>query len=60
MTMTDGNHNNMDLPTGKTCGDCINCRLCCSVYGHTITDTYCDWSQSRFVDKSTTPVREKM
>lgn len=51
MKTTDGNHNNMDLPPGKTCEDCINCRLCCAVYGKTPKDTECDWSPSRFVEK---------
>ena len=39
----------MRLPKGKTCGDCAHIRRCKAIFGHTETDTYCDWSPSRAV-----------
>lgn len=39
----------MRLPVGVKCGDCRHIRRCSMIYGHTETDTYCDWSPSRFV-----------
>lgn len=39
----------MKLPVGATCGNCRHIRRCKSMFGHTETDTYCDWSPSRFV-----------
>ena len=38
----------MNLPKGVTCGDCVHIRRCKGMFGHTETDTYCDWSPSRF------------
>ena len=38
----------MRLPVGATCGDCVHLRRCVSIFGHTETDTTCDWSPSRF------------
>lgn len=38
----------MRLPVGVTCGDCVHIRRCTLMFGHTATDTYCDWSPSRF------------
>lgn len=38
----------MRLATGTTCGDCAHIRRCNSIFGHVETDTYCDWSPSRF------------
>lgn len=38
----------MILPKGVTCGDCVHIRRCKGMFGHTETDTYCDWSPSRF------------
>lgn len=38
----------MRLPSGVTCGDCAHIRRCTLMFGHTATDTYCDWSPSRF------------
>ena len=38
----------MQLPKGVTCGDCVHARRCTLMFGHTETDTYCDWSPSRF------------
>ncbi|ELX9578618.1 hypothetical protein SLJ66_001988 [Escherichia coli] len=39
----------MQLPKGKTCGDCAHIRRCKAIFGHTETDVYCDWSPSRAV-----------
>jgi hypothetical protein len=38
----------MRLPAGVTCGDCVHIRRCKLIFGHVETDTYCDWSPSRF------------
>lgn len=38
----------MRLPKGTSCGDCVHIRRCSAIYGHTASDTYCDWSPSRF------------
>lgn len=38
----------MRLPVNVTCGDCIHIRRCTLMFGHTVTDAYCDWSPSRF------------
>lgn len=38
----------MRLPVNVTCGDCTHIRRCTLMFGHTATDTYCDWSPSRF------------
>ncbi|MEZ2746347.1 hypothetical protein ACBQ16_14215 [Halopseudomonas bauzanensis] len=38
----------MNLPEGKTCGDCAHCRRCCAMFGHIPADESCDWSPSRF------------
>jgi len=38
----------MDLPEGKTCGDCVHIYRCKAIFGHVETDTTCDWSPSRF------------
>ncbi|MGK0735925.1 hypothetical protein ACSFCX_10300 [Yokenella regensburgei] len=52
--MTELNYNpedpdKMALPTGKTCGDCMHIRRCKALFGHSETDTYCDWSPSRAI-----------
>lgn len=39
----------MDLPEGKTCGDCVHCRRCTMMFGHIPEDQACDCSPSRFV-----------
>ena len=39
----------MRLPVGTTCGDCRHIGRCKAMFGHVETDTYCDWSPSRFV-----------
>lgn len=46
----------MDLPVGKTCGDCVHVRRCTAMFGHIPEDESCDWSPSRFREKaSATP-----
>lgn len=41
----------MGLPDGKTCGDCVHEYRCCLIFGHTQTDTYCDWFPRKYQDK---------
>ena len=41
----------MDLPEGKTCGDCTHCRRCTLIFGHIPADESCDWYPSRFTEK---------
>ncbi len=41
----------MQLPEGKTCGNCRHELRCVAMFGHTSTDTYCDWFPRRFVEK---------
>lgn len=38
----------MKLPKGVTCGDCFHISRCKAIFGHVETDTYCDWSPSRY------------
>ena len=38
----------MDLPDGKTCGDCVNIKWCEMVYGVKRTNTKCDFEPVRF------------
>jgi len=38
----------MRLPPGTTCGDCGHIYRCKAIFGHVESDTYCDWSPSRF------------
>lgn len=47
--MTD----DMQLPPGKTCGDCVNWEHCFR-FIHTIkpTNTRCDWSPSAFRERT--------
>jgi len=40
----------MNLPDGKTCGDCLHLRRCQSIYGRVPFDEVCDWAPSRFKD----------
>ncbi len=42
------NADQMNLPEGKTCGDCAHCRRCTAMFGHIPADESCDWSPSRF------------
>jgi len=50
----------MRLPGGKTCGDCTHIRRCKAIYGHVETDSYCDWSPSRFVPATPTAVHAEV
>lgn len=38
----------MELPPGKTCGDCAYAKHCIAFYGRTKADTYCDFYPRRF------------
>lgn len=39
----------MLLPAGKTCADCWHQKRCTMLFGVTLTNTWCDWAPSRFV-----------
>ena len=41
----------MKLPKGKTCGDCLHCAWCVRIYGIKATNTECDFSPSRFMPR---------
>lgn len=38
----------MDLPRGKTCGDCVHFKRCAFLVGAKAEYTRCDWSPSLF------------
>lgn len=40
----------MKLPEGKTCADCVHVKRCTSMFGVNTTDTECDFGPSRFVE----------
>jgi len=40
----------INLPTGKTCGDCYHFNQCNSMFGHIALDERCDWLPSRFIE----------
>jgi hypothetical protein len=42
----------MQLPEGKTCGDCVNEKRCVAMFGHSPSDTYCDFFPRRFREKA--------
>ncbi len=42
----------MDLPDGKTCNDCLHFHRCELIYGHIGKDEVCDWYPLRFVEKT--------
>lgn len=46
----------MQLPAGVTCGDCIHIARCKAMFGHVEADTYCDWSPSRFQSRNPIPI----
>lgn len=48
----------MRLPVGATCGDCVHIKRCKAIFGHVESDTYCDWSPSRFSPNPPTAARE--
>ena len=39
----------MNLPDGKTCGDCMYIRRCKGIFGRIEADEVCDWSPVRFM-----------
>ena len=41
-------HATMDLPAGKTCGDCFAFRHCEAIYGRIAADETCDFFPVRF------------
>ncbi len=41
----------MNLPQGKTCGDCVHIPRCNAIYGHMASDERCDWYPSRFRER---------
>jgi hypothetical protein len=45
-------HEEMNLPAGKTCGDCVHFRHCNLIFGHIAADEVCDWSPSRFAARA--------
>lgn len=48
----------MQLPAGKTCGDCQYFSHCRGMFGCDGTNTTCDWSPSRFALKVDEPERD--
>lgn len=43
----------MQLPPGKTCGDCVHLRRCVTFGFTKILSTHCDFAPSRFLDVQT-------
>ena len=41
----------MNLPEGKTCGDCVHIQRCNAIFGHMASDERCDWYPSRFRER---------
>ena len=41
----------MELPLGKTCGDCLSFLRCKGIMGLTGRETYCDWFPRVFREK---------
>jgi len=39
----------MNLPEGKTCGDCFHFNRCNAIFGHIAGDEICDWAPGRFI-----------
>lgn len=50
----------MELPKGKTCGDCVHWKARCEwlICTKTSKDIMCDWAPSRFVQIQTTKKEE--
>lgn len=48
MRRMENDSDNMNLPTGKTCGDCVHSHRCTMMFGHIPADEVCDWAPSRF------------
>lgn len=53
-------HDDMALPEGRTCGDCVHCKRCCAIFGHVPEDTRCDWSPSRYQEAATLPTQREV
>lgn len=49
------NESDMELPAGKTCGDCRHFRRCNAMFGHIAEDEVCDWSPSRYAETKPLP-----
>lgn len=49
----------MRLPKGESCGNCHHIRRCKAIFGHSETDTFCDWSPSRAVFIKSTAVKQE-
>jgi hypothetical protein len=49
----------MQLPVGKTCGDCQQFGYCRRLFGCASTNTICDWSPSQFVLRAVEPQPER-
>lgn len=48
----------MNLPDGKTCGDCHHFSRCNAIFGHIAEDEVCDWAPSRFAAKEVMPMKK--
>lgn len=44
-------YDDMSLPAGKTCGDCVHHARCAFLFGCPSDNVTCDWSPSRFVQR---------
>lgn len=42
----------MNLPDGRTCGDCFHIKRREAIFGHVPSDTSCDWFPRRFREPS--------
>ena len=52
--------NEMDLPEGKTCSNCIHCRRCCAMFGAQPDNTSCDFYPVRFQEKTEPQLQSKV
>lgn len=41
----------LNLPAGKTCGDCVHIPRCEAIFGHIPADETCDWFPIRYHDR---------
>jgi hypothetical protein len=41
----------LDLPTGKTCGDCVHFARCAGIFGRQHVETFCDFFPIRFRER---------
>lgn len=42
----------LNLPSGKTCGDCVHTARCTAIFGHISEDRTCDFFPVRFQQRS--------